>query len=605
MNKRLPVALSRMLVAALLIAIVCSLASCEVNVESILQNLPYIGTSTADEATSNDTAIESTPQNDPAKDDAIATDPAASSPAEDKPVDSDPADTNPTDTQPEDTTPVDTDPIVTDPVVTDPTPEQPPVDTPPSEGDGDEIINLGGYVYKAYVRSNYAGSGNPGQDGNPNFYCEDFWVDAEHQSDNALSYAVYMRNQAIENTYNVKIQQVHQSGNMTQELALFNANNDQFDLTIILAKSAAQAATMGLLKDLNSLPYLNLEHSAYDQSSVRELSVGDRLYYLSGDMNISTMDSVALTVVNLEKYEMYAETIVEYFDIDPTYADIHNVVTSGKWTVSTMLEIAAIASVDAFADDGALGSHPWDEIGYYQYANAPLYYFYGAGGRLTEMNDKGVPEFVIQSTQNQTLFDYIFDNMSAAGRPADWAYGYSSARRTSFLVDKSTLFTDMTVWDVRNDLYINADFEYGILPIPVSEEGDDYHSLVHFSNTVHMWAIPAMCKDLEIAQLMMETMAATSDIQIPYSVMDAYYTRILYFAAFPNAGSRMVLNIIKNSMTYDIALLYDWGGWETELTNLGRAYYNNYGSLVSVMPGGAIPQLEETVETLITAGPKG
>ena len=51
--------------------------------------------------------------------------------------------------------------------------------TTPEEVDYElpEKVDLGGYVYKAYVRSNAQTGGSTREDGNPAFYCEDFWVD--------------------------------------------------------------------------------------------------------------------------------------------------------------------------------------------------------------------------------------------------------------------------------------------------------------------------------------------------------------------------------------------------------------------------------------------
>ena len=464
-------------------------------------------------------------------------------------------------------------------------------------------VDLGGYTYKAYVHSNQPQSDTA--DGNYAFFCEDFWIDStKGEPEDALSYAVYMRNKEIENDYNVKIRQVEQSANtnMAKELTTFYQSGDRFDLTVILAKAAAVAATQNLLTELKGLSGLDLSHEAYDQNSIKELSVAGKLYYLSGDMNISTLDNVAPTVVNIERYEKFSEGIIEHFG-DNLYADVYNLVTEGLWTMDTMLQIAEIASTDADPTDGNLGASDQDNVGYFQYNGTAVYYFYGAGGRLTQINEEGSPEFVIQNTKNQELFDYIFDKFHPTERNIKYPNGFSSPRKTNFIVNATTLFTDMTLWDVRKDLYFSGTFEYGLLPTPVYEEGDDYNAVVYFYNTVHLWAIPSLCTDLEKAQLMMNVMAAYSNIKKEGSTMEGYYTRTLYFTVAPNQSARKVMDIIKGSTVYDIALLYDWGGWASELSELWhRRNTNNYGTLVSIMNMSAIPQLEETIELFKNPG---
>ncbi len=482
--------------------------------------------------------------------------------------------------------------------------------TDPDETDPDEPaytvpekVDLQGYTYKAYVRSNIPTGGDSMEDGNPSFFCEDFWIDpALGQPEDALAASVYKRNQEIEGTYNVKIVQVSQKANMVTELSNFYQNQERYDLTVILAKSAAQAATQNLLTELKGLSGLDLTHEAYDQNSIRELSMANKLYYLSGDMNISTLDGVAPTVVNMEMYADYVDEIIENFGGDATYADIYQLVKDGKWTMDTMLKIAEIASVDADPTDGDLGASDQDSVGYFQYQTSALYYFYGAGGRLTQINDEGSPEFVIDNDKNQELFNYIYNNFNKNYRNIKYPYGYSTGRKTNFITNGNTLFTDMTLWDIRTDLYINGDFDYGILPNPVHTPGDSYNSLVYFYNTVHLWAIPSLCENIENAQLMMNIMAAYSNVNKPESTMNAYYERTLCFTIAPNPSEREVMNIIRTSQVYDIAILYNWGGWGDALFTLGESKTNEHGTLVSTMANGAIPELEDTIELFRNPG---
>ena len=468
-----------------------------------------------------------------------------------------------------------------------------------------DIIDLEGYTYRAYVRSNVA-TGTPVEDGNPAFYCTDFWVNPnDDNTADAIAYAVYTRNKELEANYNVKIRQENQTINMAQELGRFFQNGSTFELTVILAKSAANAAIQNLLTNLKGqeLTGLDLTHEAYDQNSIKELSIAGNLYYLGGDMNISTLDSIAPTVVNMELYEDYTEGIVSHFGGDTLYSNVYNLVTSNKWTIETMLEIAQITSLDADTSDGNLGASDQDRVGYFQYNESAVYYFYGAGGRITKINEDGVPAFVIKDQQNQDLFDYLFDNLHPSVRNTKYPNGFSPDRKTNFMGNANTLFTDMSLWDVRTDLYLNAGFRYGLLPNPVYEEGDSYNAVVYFYNIVHLWAIPNLCEDIDKAQVMMNAMAAYSNLRRKDSTMDAYYTRTLYFSVAPDPEARKVMDIIKNSTVYDIALLYDWGGWRTELSELWyKRTTNNYGSLASLVETNAQPKLEETIEQFKNPG---
>ena len=219
------------------------------------------------------------------------------------------------------------------------------VTTDPEEQiDMPEVVDMNNYMYKAYVRK-FAGSTPDAlqaqlQNGNNRYECIDFWVDEANSNVDAISAAVYRRNKQIETAYNCTIQQIASDGSQIEHLLACYTNGDGYDLTIIMAKAAAQAATQNLLRNLKDMPYVDLSNEAFDQNSINELSVDDKLYFLSGDMNVSTLEVAGLSIVNMEFYERIVETIVEDFGNDATYSDIYNIVKAKKWTMDTMLQIA-------------------------------------------------------------------------------------------------------------------------------------------------------------------------------------------------------------------------------------------------------------------------
>ena len=487
-------------------------------------------------------------------------------------------------------------------------------DTPTGPVDPDaniimpEVIDMGGYTYKAYVRK-YAGETPDAHkaqiaNGNNRYECIDFWVDESTIDQDAISYAVFTRNNKIESTYNCKIRQVPSDSSQLEHLTVSYSNGDGYDLTIMTAKPAAQAASLNLLRNLNDMPYVDLHHNSFDQNSVNELSVADKLYFVSGDMNVSTMEVAGLSIVNMSKYADLVDEITKQFNDDPIYADIYTLVKSKKWTMDTMLKIATIANIDMDTSDGPLNPlTKGDTLGYYQYYNSTLWYFYGSGGRITNKTEEGLPEFVIGKETNQNLVNYIYENFNHAVNVSWMSFDASATLNANFLSGE-VLFMDCSLFEVRTDIYNNATFEYGILPCPLYQEGQDYHSVVYFNNWAHLWAIPSMVNDPEMAERMLQVMTVYSSLSD--STMYAYYDRTIYLQASPDNGSREVMDTIRKSLVYDIALLFTWGGsntgiascaFEAMLNNLASSKTNEYASNIQLLPY-IQQEMEYSIETL-------
>ena len=465
--------------------------------------------------------------------------------------------------------------------------------------DWPDKINMGGYTYRAYVRK-YAGDDTTDtqmQNGNNRFYCIDFWVEEEEREQDAISYAVYNRNSKIEAEYNCKIRQVSSDGSQIEHLVASYANGDGYDLTIISAKPAAQAATRNLLRNIKEMKHVDLTNPSFDQNSINELSVADKLYFLSGDMNVSTLEIAGLSVVNMDFYADLVDSIVELFEGDADYANVYNLVTAKKWTMETMMKIATMANIDFDTSDGSDLSvvDKGDTIGYHQYFYSTLWYFYASGGRITTKNEDGLPELTIQSERNQNLANYIYDHLNHV-ISAPWIPHANSATLNNNFLTGQVLFMDCALFEVRIEIYPRAEFEYGILPCPLYEEGEDYHSVAYFNNWAHLWAIPSMTANTEYAERMLQIMAVYSSLED--STMHAYYDRTVYLNAAPDNGSRQVMDVIRQSIVYDIALLYDWGGLEKMLESLSFESYNPYGGAVSGIEAAVNPMIEETIEQL-------
>ena len=92
---------------------------------------------------------------------------------------------------------------------------------------------------------------------------------------------------------------------------------------------------------------------------------------------------------------------------------------------------------------------------------------------------------------------------------------------------------------------------------------------------------------------MREILAAYSSI--PDSTMYAYYDRTVYLQAAADNGSRQVMDIIRTSMVYDLALLYpDWGGIESKLYQIPNVLSSEYAGIVE-----GLIRVEDTMQGTI------
>ena len=462
-----------------------------------------------------------------------------------------------------------------------------------------EIIDMDGYIYKAYVRD-FSGDTLDEQlaSGNNLYRCIDFWIDESNSEQDVISFAVYTRNNRIEADYNCKIRQTGSNGNQIDQLRLFYTNGDTYDLAILSAKPAAQAATQNLLHNLNETTYTNLSHPAFDQNSIHELSIENNLYFISGDMNVSTLEVAGLSLVNMDFYEDMSDSIVDdLFDGNPLYSNIYNLVTAKKWTMDTLLKIATHANIDVDKNDGDDLSviDKGDTMGYHQYFYSTLWYFYASGGRITTKGDNGIPELTIQTEKNQNIANYLYDHFNGVVSNPWIPRAMSSILDQNFLTGE-LLFMDCSLFEIRTEIYPFAEFEYGILPCPVYEEGQDYHSVIYFNNWAHLWTLPNMLENTEYAERLLEIMAVYSSFS--GSTMDAYYERTIYLNAARDNGSRQVLDVVRQSLVYDIALMYDWGGLEKMLESISYENSNPYASAVNGIEASVNPKIEDTVEQL-------
>ncbi|MBQ9773555.1 MAG: hypothetical protein IJW30_02720 [Clostridia bacterium] len=457
--------------------------------------------------------------------------------------------------------------------------------------------DLKNYTYRALVAYQSYGSSA--------FYCEDFWVDPVTGGGDALSFAVIQRNERIEQQYNCQIEQVWASmSSMYEEMGQAFLNDKNYELAILPAPDAAACAAMGYLSNLKNdsgaCSYLYLQGEYFDQNAIKDLAFGDALYYISGDMNISTMDNTLATVFNTDMYWDIADAMVETFE-DDDFASPYTMVAEGKWTVQNMMKIAYENTYDANREDGTLSYDKGDTIGYYQYNSSALYYYYGAGMRITE-NAGGFPRFTINSDEAGEVYDTLYDLMNL--NLNTWQPNGASGDRAKNFTSGSVLFADYLLWDIRRTLYhADTDFAYGLLPVPTLAPGEATHNAVHLTTMTYLWTLPYKRANEQLAANMMNIMAEESAKE--GSTWDTYTRLLVPTGSDANNPAYASIERIRTSLVYDVALLYSpqgeglWGEFDKLLLTIDTATDKEYATYTSSeRMQTAEEEMQETVDML-------
>ena len=140
-----------------------------------------------------------------------------------------------------------------------------------------EVRDLGGKDFRVLVYK----QGDPGTW----FQYLDFGYSEEKKGD-LINDAVWERNIAVEDKYGVKLINTTVEDVPTVAKKTIKAGSDEFDICQPYIDTAFQMAGEGMLVDVISLPYIELERRYWDENIRRDLTFKGKLWAITGDISM-------------------------------------------------------------------------------------------------------------------------------------------------------------------------------------------------------------------------------------------------------------------------------------------------------------------------------
>jgi hypothetical protein len=449
-----------------------------------------------------------------------------------------------------------------------------------TESDEPELpeVDLNGKEYQFLVRFG-------------SFDYNELWVYVEDMNGEVVNDAVFERNRAVEEKFNIKITALYKEDPDTYATKTVFAGDDSYFAVWDAKNSLANGIQKHVYLDISNLPYADFSAPYWDKNAVEQLSVVNKLYMMPSDISMNNLAA--------PRYLYFNKRILENYGLKSPYEYVED----DKWTLNNFLPMVAAVSSD-LDGDGKMTRE--DEFGMlredYSANGNILYFLVGCGVRATANDEDGIPQVSFFNEKTQTIIDKVaavLKDESCAIEYNDCAQGADTSDFAHLYDYCRSLFAAGHFLFVQNGCYETVQFndmedDYGIVPNPKYDENQTeyYHRTDPFNTQM---AIPMTNVDLENTGMILEWMSWKSH----HTVLPAYYETTIKLKRQRDETAIKMLDIIKGSMYYEISDIFGLGVsdvlWNSYRTgDLASTYAKSEKSMQK--------KIDKLVESLTEAG---
>ena len=391
---------------------------------------------------------------------------------------------------------------------------------------------------------------------------------AEELNGDPLNDSIWHRNRAVEELYNIEISLIPLSygargGHADVALRSIMAGDDAFDAALIIANQMPRLLTApNALVELHSIPTLDLSNPWWDQTSVRELSIANQLFTVTGDISLYGAFGTVVIYFNKE--------MIEDHGLDNPY----QLVREGTWTWDALYDMtrAVVRDLDG---SGVITVH--DQIGMMSEGDSLIFSLLAGGERLTVKDENDLPVLVGSSERLMRAIDTVVGVLRApqvnfrSGDVTGFSNSFFEFTMPKFR-DGELLFFYHQLFTALNLREMEADF--GILPAPKLDATQENFGSVTAEWWVTFLSIPQTNQDLDRTGTILEAMAYHSQ----RLVMPAFYDVTVTHKLARDECSVEMLDIILSNRVFDLGNLYNWGSIRGIFSDIHASGQNNFAS---------------------------
>ena len=393
-------------------------------------------------------------------------------------------------------------------------------------------LDCGGYTFTSVVREGAV-------------YWKSVDMYAGEENGEPINDAVYKRNRFLEDKFNINIQEIRRDDILSYVDRIIKSGSNDFDVMYPQSQQAAALVQRGLIHNLHDVPHLNFEKPWWDKVSNDSMTIGKKLYFAIGDINVMAKDATWAILFNKDLNKNYG------------LEDPYKQVKEGTWTLDAFHANCRAVTLDLDGDGVLTPKDQWGAVNQHECAYC---LFAASGQRIVEKDADDLPVLALNNDRTVSVLTRVVEFLADATAQikADDYYGVYD--------DVWTVVNVGTFNEGRALYYIspietvkfmrNMEANFGILPLPkYNKEQEQYYSTMQYNNATTM-CIPISASDLERTGAILEAWAAES----VDTLTRAYYEINLKGKYSRDDESAEMLDLIFSTRFIDQGMLFNWSG---------------------------------------------
>lgn len=400
-------------------------------------------------------------------------------------------------------------------------------------------------------------------------------VFSESLNGEPINDAVYERNTVLEEIYSIKITEIQDKAPYLTAQKTILAGDDEYDSVTDGLYQLGILSGGGLLTDYNTIPDITLTHIWWDRAMCEELSVMNRIYYVTGD--ISVMDNEGTWCV------LFNKDLAEEFKTGDLYA----LVDSGKWTIDCMYETAKATALDLDGDGKMTIDDQW---GLLTESFNTYGFWVGGGNKIAAKDGEDKPFITMYNDRSASVLAKILAMQFDKGTTFSSSGAPDYASFSKVFSDGKAMFLYCSMLMITN--FRASDTYFGILPAAKFDENQTGYFNTYSNGNLTAYSVPISSSDTARTGVILETMAAISR----YKLTPAYYDVNLKGKFLRDTESEKMIDLILETRNYDLGSVLNLGGAINVIINAGASF--DFASVYAKIEDKILSDMESYIESV-------